>query len=250
MRPKMTYRTLVSEAVMPTSRRAWISVSRSIGNIGMPRPRVFLWLVLLSLAVRVFCVPQEDPASTYRQNKFLQEEYALAKAPGFYFLFDLRNKKIELKSKGIVLRTWEPQRARFWGSPVSFRALALTRKTALALPQRRVIKPGEEETPTKPEAKPGEFELEALEVRDMPPIFTLEMEDGTKINVVGKEKWTNKFVSLLKWQVVMPLKTLWLHQKKRAMSLIQIGFDDQKEGQALYWALSEGIKGLIWFPPF
>ena len=161
----------------------------------------------------------------------------MAKAPGFYFLFNLRNRKIELKSKGIVLRTWEPPRVRFWGSPISFRALALTRKTALTLPQRRVIKPGEEETPTKPEAKPGEFELEALEVKDMPPIFTLELEDGTKINVVRKEKWAKKFWSLLKWYVGIPLKTLWLHQKKRAMTIIQIGFDDPKEGQSLYWAL-------------
>jgi hypothetical protein len=45
----------------------------------------------------------------------------------------------------------------------------------------------------------------------------------------------------------MPLKALKLHQKKRIMSLIQIGFDDSQEGQALYWALTEGIKGLIWF---
>lgn len=214
----------------------------------MHRTLVFLWLVLLSVAATGFCAPQEDPASTYRENKFLEEEYVLAKAPGFYFLFDLRNKRIELKSKGIVLRTWDPQRVRFWGSSVPFRALALTRKTALTLPQRKVLNPGEEETAPKPQAKPGEFELEALEIKDMPLVFALELEDGTNISVVGKEKGVKKFWSFLKWHVGMPLKTLKLHQKKRTMSLIEIRFDDPKEGQALYWALTEGIKGLVWFP--
>jgi hypothetical protein len=213
----------------------------------MRRPVVFLCLVLLSAAGTVICAPLEDPASTYRQNKFLEEEYALAKAPGFYFLINLKGKRIELKSKGIVLRTWEPQRIRFWGSPVPFRALAVTRKTALTLPQRRVIKPGEEETVPKPQAKPGEFELEALEVKDMPRLFTLELENGTTISVVGKEKGAKKVWSSLKWHIGMPLKTLKFHLKKRTMSFIQIGFDDSKEGQALYWALTEGIKGLIWF---
>ena len=213
----------------------------------MRRPAIFLCLVLLSVAATVLCAPLEDPASTYRQNKFLEEEYALAKAPGFYFLINLKDKRIELKSKGIVFRTWEPQRIRLWGSPVPFRALALTRKTALTLPQRRVIKLGEEETAPKPQAKPGEFELEALEVKDMPRFFTLELENGTTISVVGKEKGVKKFWSFLKWHIGMPLKTLKLHQKKRIMSLIQIGFDDSQEGQALYWALTEGIKGLIWF---
>ena len=214
----------------------------------MRRPLFLLWLVLIGFVATVFCAPQEDPTSTYRKNKFLEQEYVLAKAPGFYFLFDLRNKRIELKSKGIVLRSWEPKRVRFWGSPVPFRSLALTRKTALTLPQRRIIMPGDEETAPKPQAKPGEFELEALEVKDMPRVFTLELDDGVSISVVGKEKGMKKFWSFLGWHIGMPLKTLKLHHKKRAMSFIQISFDDQKEGQALYWALTEGIKGLIWFP--
>jgi hypothetical protein len=213
----------------------------------MRRPVVFLCLVLLSVAATVLCAPLENPASTYRQNKFFEQEYALAKAPGFYFLISLKDKRIELKSKGIVLRTWKPQKIRFWGSPVPFRALALTRKTALTLPQRRVIKPGEEETAPKPQAKPGEFELEALEVKDMPRFFTLELENGTTISVVSKEKGLKKLWSFLKWHIGMPLRTLRLRQKKRTVSFIQIGFDDSKEGQALYWALTEGIKGLIWY---
>jgi hypothetical protein len=213
----------------------------------MRRSILFLLLVSVSTAATVLCAPREDPALTYRQYKFLEEEYVLAKNPGFYFLINLKAKRIELKSKGILLRAWEPQKIRFWGSPAPFRALTLKRKTALNLPQRRVIKPGEEETAPKPQAKPGEFELEALEVKDMPRFFSLELENGTTISVVSKEKGLKKLWSSLKWHIGMPLKTLRLRQKKRIVSLIQIGFDDSKEGQALYWALTEGIKGLIWY---
>ena len=212
----------------------------------MRRPVAVLCLVLAGVATAL-CAPREDPVSTYRQTKFLEEELALAKGPGFYFLMNLKDKRIELKSKGIVLRTWKPQRVRFWGSPVPFRVLALIKKTALTLPQRRVIKVGAEETEPKPQAKPGEFELEALEVKDMPRFFTLELENGTAISVVSKEKGVKKLLSSLKWHIGMPLKTLNLLKKNRIISLIQLGFDDSNEGQALYWAMTEGIQGLIWF---
>ncbi len=213
----------------------------------MRRPVFFLCFGLLSVATAVLCLGQEDPKSTYRQSKFFEEEYALARAPGFYFLMNLKDKRIELKSRGIVLRTWNPQKIRFWGSPVPFRPLTLTRKTALTLPQRKIIKPGEEEVAPKPQAKPGEFELEALELKDMPRFFTLELENGTAISVVRKEKGLKKLWSSLKWHIGMPIKTLGLRQKKKPVSFIQVRFDDARDGQALYWALPEGIKGLIWY---
>lgn len=214
----------------------------------MRRPVFFLCLGLISVAMTALCIGQEDPASTYRQSKFFEEEYALAKAPGFYFLINLKDKRIELKSRGMVLRSWNPQKIRFWGSPVPFRALTLTRKTALTLPQRRIIRPGEEEaSPPKPQPKPGEFELEALEVKDMPRFFTLELENGTAIYVASKEKGLRKLWSSLKWHIGMPLKTLRLRKNKQPVSFIRVGFDDAREGQSLYWALTEGIKGLIWY---
>ena len=32
------------------------------------------------------------------------------------------------------------------------------------------------------------------------------------------------------------------------MTIIEMSFDDPKEGQAMYWALTEGLKGLVWLP--
>jgi hypothetical protein len=124
-------------------------------------------------------------------------------------------------------------------------ALTLARKTALTAPQRRVIKPGEPETVS---IKPGEFELEALEVKDMPPAYTLELENGTKISVVARAKGLSGVWRDLKWYVGLPLKTLKLRGQRRTMTLIEMSFENPKEGQAMYWALTEGLKGLVSMP--
>ncbi len=178
-------------------------------------------------------------------NRVAEEEFALAKGPGFYFMMDLGSKTIDLKARGFILRRWSPSRVRYWGTPVPFKALALARKTALTLPQRRVIKPGEPETVS---TKPGEFELEALEVKDMPPAYALELEDGTKLSIVPKAKGLRAVWRDVKWYAGLPLRTLKLRRHKRSMSLIELSFEDPKEGQAMYWALTEGLKGLVWLP--
>jgi hypothetical protein len=177
------------------------------------------------------------------ENRVIEEELALAKTPNFYFMVDLRARTIELKARGFVLKRWTPERVRFWGTPVAFKTLSLARKTALTLPQRRVIKPGEPETVS---TKPGEFELEALEVKDMPPDYTLELEDGTRISIVPKVKGFPGFWKDLKWYIGLPLRTLKLRRQKRTISLIELSFEDPKKGQAMYWALTEGLKGLVW----
>ncbi len=32
------------------------------------------------------------------------------------------------------------------------------------------------------------------------------------------------------------------------MTFIEVSFEDPNEGQAMYWALTEGLKGLVWLP--
>lgn len=209
--------------------------------------------LLLVLAMSVAIVPgssssgEEDAVRVHRANRLLEEELALAKAPNFYFMFNLAERTISLKSKGIVLRSWAPRRIRFWGKPVEFRALILVRKTAFSPPKRKVIKPGESETVPTPN-KPGEFELEALEVKDMPLSYTLELEDGTRIEVAPRKKGIPRLMDELHWSVGLPLTALKLSLRKRSIEVIGISFDDPKDGQALYWAMTEGLRGLVWLP--
>ncbi|HEX2695253.1 MAG TPA: hypothetical protein VHP61_05830 [Acidobacteriota bacterium] len=206
-------------------------------------------LILITLALTGIASPglarEARTSGPPQENRVAEAESALARTPDFYFMMNLGSRTIDLKARGFVLRRWAPSRIRFWGSPVPFKALSLARKTALTPPQRRVIKPGEPETVS---TKPGEFELEALEVKDMPPAYTLELEGGTKISVVPKAKGLPAVWRDMKWYVGLPLKTLKLRRQKRTITLIELSFEDPKEGQAMYWALTEGLKGLVWLP--
>jgi hypothetical protein len=209
------------------------------------RRTLMLLILFLAGIISPGAVRGEEAPGPVPGNGILEEEYALAKSPDFYYLMNLGARTVELKARGFVLRRWAPSGIRFWGTPVAFKAIALARKTALTPPQRRVIKPGEPETVS---TKPGQFELEALEVKDMPPSYALELEDGTRISVVRKVKGFRAFWKGLKWYAGLPLKTLKLKRGGKTMTIIEMSFDDPKEGQSMYWALTEGLKGLIWLP--
>ena len=203
------------------------------------------FLIALALALASAAAPgfAEKAPVAGSPNPLLEAELELAKRPEFYFMMNLGEKTIELKVRGFVLRKWSPARIRAWGAPVAFGAVSLARKTALDPPQRRVIKPGEPETVS---SKPGEFELQALEVKDMPPEYTLELEDGTIISVVTPAKGLGRVRRDIKWFVGLPLRTLSLKRHKKTMTLIEMSFSEPIEGQAMYWALTEGLKGLVW----
>jgi len=208
------------------------------------RRTLILIAVLTAIAPSLPAAGADAPAPE-SESRIAEQEYALAKSPEFYFTMNLGTKTIELRARGFALRKWAATRIRFWGPPIAFKPVTLAKKTALTPPQRRVIKPGEPETVS---TKPGEFELQALEVKDMPASYTLELEDGTTVSVVPKVKGLKGLWRDLKWYVGLPLKTLKLRKQKRTMTLIELGFDDIKESQAMYWALTEGLKGLVWLP--
>ncbi len=209
------------------------------------------WIALTTVMSAPSALIAQEPKDNRRialENKRIEAEFALAKSPSFYFVISLESKRIDLKSRGLVFRKWTARNVRCWGKPVSSETTTLAKKSALVLPQRTVIKPGEEEEPAKPAApaaKPGEFELEALEIKDMPKEFTLELEDGTLISVVTMTKGLERFKRWVGWHIGLPLKTIKLQRKKQSMTLIQFEFDEPVDGQAMYWALTEGMRGLV-----
>jgi hypothetical protein len=203
-----------------------------------------------------------DRTGLAKKENALSSEYSLAKESKFYFVFDVLGRKLELRVRGMVLRTWPLQAVRFWGRPDFSGSVELVRKTTLKAPERIVIKPGEEETPpapAAPAAKPeasaktpaaaADFDLEALELRDMPKRFSLDFDNGLHVTIKAKNADARGFAGNLadawRWYVDLPLKNLFGSREGKAISELELTFDVDKDAQSIYWHFFDGIKGII-----
>jgi len=185
-------------------------------------------------------------ASLLIKSQLLKQELELASAPQIYFLLNLGEKKIELKARGMVLKEWKIARIRRWGPHPELKILTLERKSALFAPKRKKIKPGEVESS-------GAFELEALELKDMPTVYTLRFKESVKVYVrPGAKKLSGHLASLgffLRWYGWLPLENLFFRISKKPVKLIEITLASGEEAKAIYWGLLEGMKGLIYTLP-
>jgi len=202
-----------------------------------------------------------DRAALAKKQSSLSSEYTLAKDSNFYFVFDVLGRKIELRVRGMVLRTWPLQAMRFWGRPDLAGSVALVRKTTLKAPERIVIKPGEEEEAAPASAAPAvksaasapataaDFDLEALELRDMPKRFSFDFDNGLHVTIKAKNADERGFAGTLtdawRWYVDLPLRNLFGSREGKAISELELTFDEEKDAQSIYWHFFDGIKGII-----
>jgi hypothetical protein len=205
-----------------------------------------------------------DRSALAKKQTALATEYSLAKESNFYFVLDVIGRKLELRVRGMVLRSWPLQGMRFWGNPGFAGTVELIKKTTLKAPERIVIKPGEtEETqpaPAAPAAKPGakgtaaaappaEYELEALELRDMPKTFSLDFDNGLHITVKTKDGGSEGFAKsvreALRWYVRLPLRNLFGSREGKRISELELAFVQGQDAQAIYWHFFDGIKGIV-----
>ncbi|MDD8031980.1 MAG: hypothetical protein PHQ25_08295 [Acidobacteriota bacterium] len=201
----------------------------------------------------------EETIKILKENKFLEEELKLAGKPAYYFVINLKEKKVDLKARGMVLKSWNFSDLRYSGKPVPLKVTSLTHKTALDPPERKIIQPDEEQDKdekemnemkeSQPEAT-GTFEVEALELADMPSSFDLNFDDGLKISIQSKsglkETFHQTWENIL-WYTWYPIKHFIIRKSELKPRLV-IYFENQREAQAIYWAFIDGIKGIIWFP--
>jgi hypothetical protein len=179
------------------------------------------------------------------ENRLAKEELLLAKTPSLYFIFYLKSRVIALKSRGLILQEWKVQSIHAWGDTPPLSALTLDKKSTLFPPKRTKIKPAssEEEAAT--------FELDALELKDMPSRFTLFLSGGIRVSVRPKARGffsqLGNFGHLIAWNVWVPLRNLSFRMGKKPFGAIVIKLEKKEDAQAVYWAFPDGIKGLI-FP--
>lgn len=209
----------------------------------MRKRLILVALVFIALATACLSSSPEEVGQA-AENRILREELSLARTSAPYFMFDLGKKKIALKAKGMVLKTWDIRALRFWGGPPPLSPLAVVKKTSLFAPERKTIQPGEAEDEDS-------FDIEALELKDMPVSFSLIVEGGIAIYVRPRaEGFGRRLASIgpfLRWYGRLPLTNLWRSLKGKKFTQIDIRLSGSREAQALYWALTEGRKGLLFF---
>jgi hypothetical protein len=216
----------------------------------MLRTRLLLILALLgglTLFGAVTSSQGPDSGKILEDQKILAAEYDLARQAHSYFVLDIRQKKLDLKVKGMVLRTWLAQNIRFWGRPAFSKTIDLAKKTALKAPQRNVIKPGEVE---KKPSEPGKFDIEALELKDMPESFSLYFDNGLHISIKTAARSIaghgRTIHEALNWYVWLPVKNFLASRRGKPLAELEFTFKNGQDAQAVYWVFYEGIKGLIY----
>ena len=217
-------------------------------------------IAVIILVGLVWAVPaaSQDKGGLVKKQNSLNSEYSLAKDSAFYFVLDIRGRKLELRVRGMVLRSWPFQSMRFWGRSELSGNVELVRRTALKAPERIVIKPGGDaekvEAAPAPAAKPtganpAEFDLEALELKDMPKKFSLDFDNGLHILVKAKAAASGGLLGSMReawrWYVDLPLRNLFGPHTRIGLSELELTFDDDKDAQSIYWHLFDGIKGIV-----
>jgi hypothetical protein len=201
---------------------------------------IFFFIFVLLTRSLSLCASQDT-----QESRSLQAELSLANSAGLYMILDIEGRKIDLKAKGVILRTWKIERIRLWGDPVLSIPASIVKKSALFPPKREKIEPAETDEETT-------FELEALELNDMPSSYTLRLEQNISMYIGPQSKGWTSFLRntgrALRWYFYPPLKTVWIKVKKQSFTLFEVILENKEESQAFFWVLSENLP-FIFFPP-
>jgi hypothetical protein len=187
----------------------------------------------------------DNAVEVLEEKLLLETDLELAKSSRLYIILDLRNNKILLKLRGIVLREWMVEIARFWGNAIPIKALILEKKSAFFSPKRENIKPGQNKENKK-------NELRILEVTDMPSMYNLYFAGGIKMHIRPQTRgFFASFFNLgrsIRWYTVPPLITLWYSLSRKPFTAVDLVMKDKQEVRSLYWTFIEGTPCII-FPP-
>lgn len=179
------------------------------------------------------------------ENELLESELVLAQKAELYFIFNMKDKKVYLKTRGAARKEMPIERAKAWNLNAASKPQALLKKSALFKPKRDEIDPKENASDSP------KIEIDALELEDMPSRFKLVLENGLVIKVrptsSGLMSYPEKLWSWLTWHISSPLLTVWHSFGKTPYSSLII-YIDKKDAQSLYWSFYEGTRCIIFNP--
>lgn len=202
------------------------------------------WVLTLVFAVSLFQGVQAQEVGPLIQNRLAKEELQLARSPSLYFIIYLSTGVVTLKSRGMVLREWKIDKDNSWGNPPPLEAVMLQKKSTLFPPKRTRIRPA------RSEDEAAAFEPDALELKDMPTRFTLYLSGGMRIYVraraAGFFPRLGNIGHFFAWHVWAPLTNLSSELRNKPFGALRVILLRKEDAQSLYWAMPDGIKGLIY----
>lgn len=198
---------------------------------------IFLLLTVLA-ATEALC---SEKADISRENRLLEAELRLARQSKIYAVFDLHDKKISIKIRGMELTSFPIEKASVWGNPLPTAALSVLRKGSFVNPERKKIDPGRNK-------EDDNFELEALEVSDMPSRYVLYLDRGVSVYV--RPGPSGIFSRLLDAGyyftrvLTRSFHSAWSLLRKKPFTETDIALA-KKDAQALYWSIHGGTSCIL-----
>jgi hypothetical protein len=202
------------------------------------------WIPILFIPLMATDAISTEEDSVKHQNQLLETELKIAQSPHIYFIFDLKDKRVYLKARGLVFRELKIETLRLWGNASAGKAASLLKKSTLFSPKRGMIKP-------RTNNRDEEFSMETLELKDMPTNYTLILEENLSISV--RPKPTHMISSLwsiqypAKWYLTRPVLTVWYALWRKPFTSIEIVLE-KNDARTLYWSFLEGMKGIVFSP--
>jgi hypothetical protein len=83
----------------------------------------------------------------------------------------------------------------------------------------------------------------------MPKRFSFDFDNGLHVTIKAKNADERGFAGTLtdawRWYVDLPLRNLFGSREGKAISELELTFDEEKDAQSIYWHFFDGIKGII-----
>jgi hypothetical protein len=183
-----------------------------------------------------------DAPSLWRENRRLAAEAAFAATPKPYFVLDLEQGRVSLRTRAMTLFEVAVQEQGVWGRRLAVGPTAVERRDALARP---AVHPGEEKSQET-------LDQQILEMADMPTSYRLRLLGDIEVEVLplaaGRWPLWRQRAKIWRWRLTRPLATLRQRRERHETTAIFLVLRPE-DAQRLYWSLFEGLDGILIPPP-
>lgn len=202
----------------------------------------FIALTVIASAAGV----DDEARRLYLENRLLDSELKMARGKKVYFLFDLGKKKITLKTSGLSIDEFDIKASDVWGAIPNPKPHKLLKRTALIGPSRHKIDP-EKEAEEAENIDPAKFELDVLEIKDMPTDYSLTADDGINITMRSSDGFITGLyerIYYLGWYFSRPPMTVINRVMGRPYTSVYLRVGTQA-ARHVYWSFPEGTECLV-----